>query len=248
MLLIVVYSQDQAATYTLPQDDVFTLETFRNGPEPDTLNYPSISGVEWQNMVLAYLICIFYALATIELVYFYFAKTRPEAKKGQEAKPQTLAEKVAYVVGVTFVRAPFHFLVYLFVIMTFSYLGIMIVWFLLGAVINPFKYLPYAAAALTLVFVTSIRASQLWQSRTKTEKLVKTEIKNRIANLLQTRSRSAKTDKILAEDPSLSESDERFLDRRSKQEFSKLVEGTGLDRSTVDIHGLAVGAKIAVNT
>jgi hypothetical protein len=41
--------------------------------------------------------------------------------------------------------------------MTFSYIGAMIVWFLLGAVINPFKYLPYAAAAITLVFVRTFR-------------------------------------------------------------------------------------------
>ena len=54
-----VYSQEEAALYSLPGDEVFTLQSFRNGPEPSTLDYPSFSAIEWQNLLLAIMIVVY---------------------------------------------------------------------------------------------------------------------------------------------------------------------------------------------
>jgi hypothetical protein len=248
---VTVLSQHEVAKYELPGVDVFSKEEILEGPEPNTFNYNlgAATGLEWQNGLTIAMTAAFYVLGFIELIQFYIFETGVEDKVIKEHK--NVVSVMIRNVYIALIRAPFHVLAVLFVVMTLSYVGLVLVWALLGAVVNPYKYLPYAAAAGTLVFATAFRYDQLASTRMTANKRIHFQIAKRLERLLEARTRGYGTGQNVGDgdaDPTQNEDGERFLDRRSKGEFFKLVESTGLDRSSVDIYGLAHGKSTAVNT
>ena len=248
MLLLAVFSQLESAKYKLPQENIFGPEELFIGPLPRTFNYEAKEreGLEWQNAAIIVGVTVYYVLGWVELVQFYlFEYGRPaEQQQQQSAGGNSGIMKGLYT---ALIRFPFHFLSFLFVVMTFSYFGLVLVWALLGAVINPYKYLPYATGAGTLVFASFYRFSNLQSNREQASKRIHVQITKRLERLLDQRVRAYNKEQDNAQDDAADDT-ERFLDRRSRSEFFKLVESTGLDRNSVNIQGLANGTNAAVNT
>lgn len=99
-----------------------------------------------------------------------------------------------------------------------------------------------------IVFVTAYKANKLYKTREHYEKRIKTIIAERIELFLKSRAHQSSQNDIESNkgEDGLDDA-ERFLDRRSTQEFRKLLEETGLDRSDVQVQGLAKGKQGSVN-
>lgn len=249
MLLVAVFSQVEAARYKLPQEDTFAIEDIFKGPLPYSFAYPDPQGLEWQNAAIIAGATAFYFLGWIELFQFYMFETGRESLLNKDVhRWGEIGSKVINGLYTVLIRFPFHLLTVIFVVVTLSYFGLLLVWALLGAVVNPYKYLPYAAGAGTLVFATFSRYSNLNKLREKATKRIHFQISRRLERLLEQRVRAFHSEANEDDDENAIDDSERFLDRRSKAEFFKLIESTGLDRSSVNIQGLANGTNAAVNT
>ena len=247
LLLVAVFSQMEGAKYKLPHESVFESGELLSGPLPKTFTYEVAEGLEWQNAAIISAVTVFYVLGWLELLQFYLFETGRESLLGDTERQKTFLSSLITGLYTVCVRAPFHLLTLLFVVFTLAYAGLLLVWALLGAVVNPYKYLPYAAGAGTLVFATFHRYSKLHKLREQATKRIHAQIQTKLERQLEQRVRAYRSD-IAEKAVDNVDDTERFLDRRSKAEFFKLVEATGLDRTAVNIQGLANGTNAAVNT
>ena len=67
----------------------------------------------------------------------------------------------------------------------FGYLCLVLVWAILGAVLNPDKFLPYAAASATFITVTIAKYKQLWKMRKTIKRAVIEKVKAKFAATLK---------------------------------------------------------------
>ena len=182
-------------------------------------------------------IMCFYALACVELVHHYmFVSGSIDELSVANNESHTGWGRTFH--GYTF-RLVFHILLFLIASADITVVALMFVWAVLGAVVNPVKYLVYASGASVFIFVMLDRVTVSLAMRESIGKKIQALISARVDTFLkqqQTRNRQATMEQETDEGE-----EERFLDRRSKLEFRKLIEETGLDRSDVDILGLAQG-------
>ena len=197
---------------------------------------------------------VYYVLALLELINHYVFEER-SSNSDDDADSSTSTStpawkrlhRVQHLAYVFAIRAPFHILCFLFAAGAMTMMSLILVWAVIGAVINPFVFLPYAVGAATLVFVGSFQSRTYWALREVNEKRVKTLIASRIKTLLQAQRHFSTAQRKEREAVLDSDDPEAVLDRRSKQELSKLLEEGGLARDDVDILGLAQGKPSAVN-
>ena len=120
---------------------------------------------------LAFLIAsfIFVVLAFIELLFYYLTMTFPlrtlkyfaflnfQARRKEDEK-----EKGGKVLQI--IANISHFIqwiyIFIFILLVFGYVGLVLVWSILGAILNPTAYLYYAAAAGTFITYVGVKYRQ----------------------------------------------------------------------------------------
>ena len=251
ILLVALFSQHEVTKYALPNEAIFGKEGIFLGPLPGSFNYEMPEGLEWQNGLFIAMALLFYGLGFIELIQFYVFEMNIDAataQKTQLSNRGSLYGSLSFGIRMVYIfciRLPFHCLAVLFVVASFGYIGLALCWSFLAAVINPYKFLPYAAAAGTLVYASFARYSSLSKVRSTASKRIHVQYANRIQRLLEQRKRGY--NKIaggvgkdsINEKGATAEDGERFLDSTANSEFHKLLDSTGIDRSSVHIAGLA---------
>lgn len=104
----------------------------------------------WPNLFGIWIVWVFWAVALIELVCFYVAD--PIVNKDMFRRPRaafsgrSIFGKLRWML-----QTCMYFLTSVMLLVSLSYIGLVLIWFLLGAVLNPEVYLAYASAAAALV-------------------------------------------------------------------------------------------------
>lgn len=167
----------------------FSLNTILIGPKPHTLDWATY-GAHVQNLVLFYMALTFYAVSFLELVPYLYYSGRYKVEDDAKADVPMEADKPTWTDlmfnAMVFVgRFPYRILLFFFVIGPFGYLGLVAIWTVLAAIINPFKYLPMAAGSLTLIASVTAKLKTLSSLQKKLRERVKRLIKERAAAVLQ---------------------------------------------------------------
>ena len=256
MLWTAVHWQNQSALYALPGRKLFANMDLMLGINLESQDEGELQDFSVNIILLALL---YYGLAFIELIHHYIFEAPsnqsdvtdsvelPFSNQSSNSVLGGAAGRILHIAYVTVFRAPFHIMAFLFAAGAMTVVSLCILWAIIGAVINPVVFLPYAAAAGTVVFVTATQHSSYWALRDVNEKRVKALISNRIQMLLRAQRNTSSVEQNKREGDGDGDDSDKFLDRRSKQELAKFFAETGLTRDDIDVIGLAQGKATAVN-
>ena len=148
----------------------------------------------WIKPILA-AIAIFCTFFLIDLLYYYLNMQFPQEKFFESTKPQDTNFLQKYF------RRFMWFLVLCSIFILLSYIGLCSIWLLLGAIINPTAFLPYATAASTFITVISSKYAQFVDIAENGLKKVNDAIKNaaesQIANMMKSMDLQGKVKSVM---------------------------------------------------
>ena len=166
--IIVMFSQIMRAFYsTSAAQDILNYRDFLYMPWSVPHKLGSLRGydiavliVSLVFIVLAFFELFFYYLTMAfplrTLQYFVFMKSRNQEEKEVKTKGLRTLEIIAKIS---------HYILwiymFIFVLLVFGYIGLVLVWSILGAILNPTAYLYYAAAAGTFITYVGVKYRQL---------------------------------------------------------------------------------------
>lgn len=184
----------------------FLVQDAMIGPLPNTLYWgtqESLGGTGWwialQNEVLFYITLAFYGISALEL-WAYYGDSVVKYEKAELAKlkqaaahtskgaanlkhdERSLIARTASTVwyGVRqFILFLYMPLLGFFLAGSMSYIVLILLWACLGAIINPFKFLPMTAAALTLLTAVIGKAVALKLAKAKLKGALRQKMKER---------------------------------------------------------------------
>lgn len=174
IVAICFFSQHELSRYATPSQLYYTYESFFNGPRPVNLDLGS-TYLHVANQVMLILVGVYYGIVFISLVHYCYeffanAGAHTHTRQAQPAPPHGGLKALMHGagrVGRLFGRllhavAIFieHGAVVVCVISIFGYIGLVLTWMLLGAIINPYKFLQYATAAagVTTVVLSKVHS------------------------------------------------------------------------------------------
>ncbi|KAL4483285.1 hypothetical protein ABPG72_007927 [Tetrahymena utriculariae] len=106
-------------------------------------------------IAISFITLIFWALSSWDLIYYYFLMSFPQERYFQNYKNANQGRK--------FVSRIMWIIVLIVIYIVFIYLCLVITWLILGAIINPQAFLPYATSAATLVTIVTQKYQQFKQ-------------------------------------------------------------------------------------
>ena len=89
----------------------------------------------------------------------------------------TILSKISQIIQWTYI--------FFFVLMIFGYVGLVLVWSILGAILNPTAYLYYASAATTLITFIGVKRAQLLALRQKGWKQIMIRIERKAQETIE---------------------------------------------------------------
>lgn len=175
------FVENDGQEYHSPYYREFSLNAILIGPQPETLDWAT-SGAALQNQILFYMALMFYLVSFFELIpyLYYFAADGNDTPDEQIPWTKMLFDALKFIA-----RLPYTILLFFFVMGPFGYLGLVLVWSVLAAIINPFKYLPMAAGTLTLITAIAAKLKTLSTLQKRLTERVKKAVQERCASILQ---------------------------------------------------------------
>ena len=143
LLIIVILNESQYEPWSLkdPNNLIKVLDVLR---DPANLVVNVFTGFPW-NIVIMVGVCIMWLVCFLDLMLYYSVMTFPTDKSFKESEAQNatrlqrLSRKIEWI------------LVFLSLAFYYGFIGVLLIWLLLGAFINPNAFLPFASAAVTFV-------------------------------------------------------------------------------------------------
>jgi hypothetical protein len=193
LLVVAFLYQQEAQALTLDKDRFFTFEDLALGPDPTASSWPN-SFVAYQNWVLfygalTYYVCLvlaycFYMLETFEILpnanlkVIKAFKRRAALRRGTKIPSYLGDGSVGWRVFASFVGFRFFFqwffkvMVALVCACIMGYIGLVLVWASLAAIINPTRFLAYTSGVLGSVGLVASRLKGITSSRDRFRKQV----------------------------------------------------------------------------
>eukprot|EP00049_Salpingoeca_infusionum_P004495 m.80122 g.80122 ORF g.80122 m.80122 type:complete len:3343 (+) comp12593_c1_seq2:234-10262(+) len=159
LVAIAFFFQEQYAQSAMPLETVLTLDNVIAGPAKFTLDYSA--WVIWHTSVILWLAFLWYVIALFEMLDHFLVQSR-HIPPLMNHVPSTFFGHVGCYYRWT-VRWLFRLLLTLNVGGAMCYFGLVAVWAVLAAIINPYKFLAYStgtAAALATFFSRYKSATQ----------------------------------------------------------------------------------------
>jgi hypothetical protein len=143
---------------------------FTSSYEPwwDFIDYPEIL------YVVCAIFVVYFFFALIELVSFYLTSYHDNGRYKIEL---TTSKKI--------VQYTFWSFIGLYIGIYFAYITIVLVWFLLGAVLNPNKYLAFASASATLIMFIKTKYDYITNLFETIQQKVKEIVNTQISELIK---------------------------------------------------------------
>lgn len=194
--------QSQAALMSYAAPKHFLINDALLGPYPETLDWGS-KVVAWQNKVIFYLALGFWAASALELWCYYYESASKATKNsdkivgaGNNPDKDGCCQKFTNALCSFFsmllwvfrasVKVCYLPALFFFIGGFLAYIGLVAVWMVLGAVLNPFKFLPMAAGAVTLATAVGAKVKSIKDARAGVRDKLKASMKKRMEGVMAT--------------------------------------------------------------
>ena len=127
------------------------------------------------------IVCLIWAANIIDLVFYYYGMDFPQDKSFKRAEKKSENRLHRWSRRLQWLVILFNLLMYC------GYIGLFLVWLLLGAIINPNSFLPFTSAAITLIAFVRTKYKKFKEISERGTELIKqylekmfTEIMNKV--------------------------------------------------------------------